>query len=124
MYRVSGIRDSSKEGWFQQNAKKQTETAKIEVETPLGTIIAEVCGASSFPGVFLDFLPKGADPADVIQVAMLDSSPSDGDAVSIRVWGDPGRDQEFQADGESYTFRHVVAHSVRSAADASNSAHN
>lgn len=54
-YRVEGIRDSEREGWFRATelAKDATQTAAIRITFPEGEIIAEVAGDSAYPGIFL-----------------------------------------------------------------------
>lgn len=85
-YKVSGIRDSAKEGWF-----KDSQTARIEVETPLGVIIAEVAGDREYPGIYLSFRRYGESYE---QTAALLESNEPGN-VRLLVWRDEKECDEY-----------------------------
>jgi len=107
-YHSAGIKDSRKEGWYRKGRNGRIETSRLVVETPVGKIIAEVTCDSSYPGIYLDFLPLHAEPGEETQVALFDFSPSDGNALSIRVWGDPENDETYSKHGEDFTFKHYI----------------
>ena len=108
MYRSIGIKDSRKEGWYRKGKDGRVETSRLVVETPAGKIIAEVASDPSYPGIYLDFLPLHAEPGEEMQVALFDFSPSNGNSVSIRVWGDPEKDETYPKNGEDFTFKHYI----------------
>lgn len=107
-YHSTGIKDSRKEGWYRTGEDGRVETSRLVVDTPVGKIIAEVAGDQSYPGIYLDFLPLHAESGEETQVALLDFSPSDGNNVSIRVWGDPEKDETYPMNGEDFTFKHYI----------------
>lgn len=97
-YRVSGIRDSEAEGWFKHNPDApQSSTARIDLETALGTIIVEVSGDSMYPGIYLSFRENGKDYERT--VALLEV-PNNSHAA-LHVWEDPNKDD--------WTYRMTVA---------------
>lgn len=55
-YTVTGPRDSNREGWFGGDMR---QTARIELMTENGDIIAEVGGDSDFPEMWIGFRKKG-----------------------------------------------------------------
>jgi hypothetical protein len=84
-YKVFGIKDSQKEGWYQRN-KDHPEccTTRTEVETPLGIIVAEVSGDSDYPGVWLSFRANGDTYERTIALLEAESPES----VALKVWTD------------------------------------
>jgi len=87
-----GISDSEKQGWFTKESINGTHTARIEVGTPLGDIIAEVSGDSYYPGVFLSFRANG-DTYERTIALMEASAP---DTVDIKIWKDERVNEEYQ----------------------------
>ena len=94
-YRVTGIRNSKTEGWFTPNCQTPCATARIEINTPLGTIIAEVAGDSAYPGVYLSFRANGSQYEQT--VALLEAERKD--SIALKVWED-----ERKSDSYSHYF--------------------
>ena len=69
---------------------------KIEVKTSAGTICAEVNGVPEVPGIYLYFIPKGADVeidlawAGVVEHPNLRAKGQTEEDVVLRIWGDVG----------------------------------
>lgn len=91
-YRVTGISDSEKEGWYKHNNDRQSCcTTRTEVDTPLGTIIAEVSGDEDYPGVWLSFRKNGENY--VRTVALLEAESCD--SVALKVWRDERENEDW-----------------------------
>lgn len=91
-YKVTGIRDSEKEGWYRDNNDcPNCCTARTEVETPLGVIIADVSGDSDYPGIWLSFRAAGDDYERTI--ALLEAEAPD--SVALKVWKDERKDESW-----------------------------
>ena len=106
-YRVQGIQNSEKEGWYKTNPDcPQCCTSRIEVDTPLGTIIAEVRGDSDYPGIWLSFasatdLNEDGTPWERT-IALLEASSEK--SVELKIW-------ENERVNEDWTHRFPVEHS-------------
>lgn len=99
-YRVTGIRDSEKEGWYNHSPEDRTcFTSRTEVETPLGVIIVEVASDQDYPGVWLSFRENGDSYERT--VALLEAEAPD--CVALKVW------ERAQEDGEDWSVRYPVA---------------
>lgn len=93
-YKVFGIRDSEKEGWFKHNQDCPVcATARTEVETPLGLIIAEVSGDENYPGIWLSFKANSDDYERTIALFEVEARGS----VALKVWKDERK-------GENWTY--------------------
>lgn len=101
-YTVTGIRNSNQEGWFRTPETGDPHpwscTARIDVDTPLGTIIVEVSGDSAYPGVYLSF--KEAGDSYERTVALLEAESEE--SVALKVWKD-------ERESEDWTYRFPVA---------------
>lgn len=97
-YRVRGIKDSEKEGWYKTNPDcPQCCTSRIEVDTPLGTIIAEVSSDQSYPGIWLSFasakdLNDDGTPWERT-IALLEASSDQ--SVELKVWADKRQTEDY-----------------------------
>ena len=98
-YRVTGIRDSEKEGWYKHSPKWPTcFTSRTEVETPLGIIIVDVASDSDYPGVWLSFRENGEEYERTVALFEAESP----ERVALKVWED-------EQDGGDWTQRFLVA---------------
>lgn len=66
------------------------DTKKLNIETPLGTLVVYQSGDPEYPGVYIDLKRKGCD-CDA-PLAMVEYTASEGDlgvpAIITRVWDD------------------------------------
>jgi len=87
-----GVSDSEKQGWVANTPDGNTQTARIEVETPLGVIIAEVSPASDYPGIALSFRPYN----DTFERTVALMEASSADTVDMKVWEDERLNEDWQ----------------------------
>ena len=86
-YKVLGPTDSKRDGYF--NSKTDGPcTGRIELETPMGTLIAEVAGDQSYPGFCLSLRRPGKQWEQT--VALLECP--DDDMVVLHRWDDKAID--------------------------------
>lgn len=84
-YKIIGIKNSTKEGWYHSDSEHpECHTSRAEVETPLGTIIAEVSSDEAYPGVWLSFRINGDTYEKT--VALLEAE--NDEMVALKVWSD------------------------------------
>lgn len=89
-YKVSGPRDSEKDGWYDQNL---SHTARIELMTKKGDIIAEVGGDRDYPELCICYRERGKTFEQSIACVGTDEyggfpgkAPEKG--VSVLIWAD------------------------------------
>lgn len=90
-YRVTGIRDSEKEGWFKSNPENRICTSRTEVDTPLGTIIVDVSNDSDYPGVWLSFRENNETYERTVALFEAESPES----VALKVWEDERINEDY-----------------------------
>lgn len=97
-YKMSGPSDSEKEGWFDKSAN----TGRIEVESPNGTLIAEVCADMEYPGIYLSFRPASEESDGCERlVALLDQEDVPPETCRLLVCADD--------DKEDYTTEFICS---------------
>ena len=85
-YKVLGPTDSKRDGYMVDKRKDgdPVMTGRIELETPMGTLIAEVAGNQDFPGLYLS-LRRPDDPDRWEKTVALLECP-DNDVVMLHLW--------------------------------------
>ena len=89
-YKVSGPRDSEKDGWFDHALR---QTARIELMTSKGDIIADVGGDSDYPELYICYRERGKTFEQ--SIACIGTSEYNGfpgeapeKGVSVLIWAD------------------------------------
>ena len=100
-YKVLGPTDSKRDGYMVDKRKDgdPVMTGRIELETPMGTLIAEVAGGQNFPGLFLS-LRRPNDPDKWEKPVALLECPAN-DVVMLHIW-------DSENDGDSPGESRVV----------------
>jgi len=91
-YHYTGPCDSKKEGWNKPDADSELKPGRIEIDTYMGTLIAEVAADSLYPGIWLSF--RRPNSCYEQTVALLEDTRHEG--ISLRVWeGNKDEESDF-----------------------------
>lgn len=99
-YKVLGPTDSKRDGYFVDNRKTGGPcTGRIELETPMGTLVAEVAGDQEFPGFYVSLRRPGDNWE---QTVVLVECP-DEDVVMVHRWDGKGGDGDDPVESIPFT---------------------